>query len=265
MDTSKQVVLIWDLPVLTIIVILAIIIHFVSKKKHMPSKNTTSSLHLADPFRSSSSSSPPTWDVFLSFHGKDTRSNFTSHLYHALCQAGIQTFIDDHALEKGQEISSTLLDAIRKSNLFIIILSENYASSRWCLDELAEILSCKRTEKEVVPVFYYVDPSDVRHQKGSFGKALDRHKKRYSNNMIVKWKSALSEIAKLSGHHLRSEANEYVPSFLFSFCCPCVTDVVTIHLITRDVFTLLGSGYFKIKLFFCNEIVFPRFFFWLLQ
>nr|XP_017242279.1 PREDICTED: TMV resistance protein N-like isoform X1 [Daucus carota subsp. sativus] len=208
MDTSKQVVLIWDLPVLTIIVILAIIIHFVSKKKHMPSKNTTSSLHLADPFCSSSSSSPPTWDVFLSFHGKDTRSNFISHLYHALCQAGIQTFIDDHALEKGQEISSTLLDAIRKSNMFIIVLSENYASSRWCLDELAEILSCKRTEKQVVPVFYYVDPSDVRHQKGSFGKALDRHMKRYSNNMIVKWKSALFEIAKLSGHHLRSEANE---------------------------------------------------------
>ncbi|WOG90607.1 hypothetical protein DCAR_0309851 [Daucus carota subsp. sativus] len=208
MDISKEVVFIWALPVLTVLVILAIIILIVSVKKHCPSADTTSDIQLTDSSCSSSSSSPPTWDVFLSFHGKDTRSNFTSHLYHALCQAGIQTFIDDHALEKGQEISSTLLDAIRNSDMFIVVLSENYAGSRWCLDELAEILSCKRTEKQVVPVFYYVDPSDVGHQKGSFGKAFDCHKKRYSVDKIKKWKSALSEIAKLSGHHLRKEANE---------------------------------------------------------
>ena len=216
MDISKEVVFIWALPVLTILAILAIIFRIVSVKKHYPSsEDTTSDIKLPDPSCSSSSSSPPTWDVFLSFHGKDTRSNFTSHLYHALCQAGIQTFIDDHALEKGQEISSTLLDAIRNSDMFIVVLSENYASSPWCLDELAEILSCKRTEKQVVPVFYYVDPSDVGHQKGSFGKAFDSRKKRYSVDRIKKWKSALSDIAKLSGHHLRKEANEYALYLIF--------------------------------------------------
>ncbi|KAL8128285.1 hypothetical protein AgCh_015024 [Apium graveolens] len=207
MEISKQVVLTLAVLVLTI---LAIIIRNVSIKKHRPSsKDTTSNLQSADPYCSStSSSSPLTWDVFLSFHGKDTRNNFTSHLYSALNQAGIRTFKDDHALEKGQEISPTLLDAIRNSNMFIVVLSENYARSRWCLDELAEILKCDRTINQVVPVFYYVDPSDVRHQKGSFGKALDCHKKRCSSEMIVKWKSSLSEIAKLTGHHLRKEANE---------------------------------------------------------
>ncbi|KAL8128293.1 hypothetical protein AgCh_015032 [Apium graveolens] len=207
MEISKQVVLTLAVLVLTI---LAIIIRNVSIKKHCPSsKDTTSNLQSADPYCSStSSSSPLTWDVFLSFHGKDTRNNFTSHLYSALNQAGIRTFKDDHALEKGQEISPTLLDAIRNSNMFIVVLSENYARSRWCLDELAEILKCDRTINQVVPVFYYVDPSDVRHQKGSFGKALDCHKKRCSSEMIVKWKSSLSEIAKLTGHHLRKEANE---------------------------------------------------------
>ncbi|KAL8128286.1 hypothetical protein AgCh_015025 [Apium graveolens] len=212
MDISKQVVLIWALFVLTILVVLAIIIRTVSIKKHCPSsKDTTSNLQSADSYCSStSSSSPLTWDVFLSFHGKDTRNNFTSHLYFVLNQAGIRTFKDDHALERGQEISPSLLDldAIRNSNMFFVVLSENYARSRWCLDELAEILKCDRTKNQVVPVFCYVDPSDVRHQQGSFRKALDCHKKLCSVDMIAKWKSALSVIAQLSGHHLIKEAYE---------------------------------------------------------
>ncbi|XP_017248549.1 disease resistance protein RPV1-like [Daucus carota subsp. sativus] len=92
--------------------------------------------------------------------------------------------------------------------MFIVVLSENYARSPWCLDELAEIIRFDRTKNQVVPIFCYVDPSDVRHHKGSFGKALDGLKKRHSAHVIVKWKSALSEIAELSGHHLRKEANE---------------------------------------------------------
>ncbi|XP_074380783.1 uncharacterized protein LOC141721665 isoform X2 [Apium graveolens] len=206
---SNQVVLIWALPILTILSILAVIIRTGSIKKHCPSKYTTSNLQSAAPnCYPSSSSAPPKWDVFLSFYGKDTRNNFTSHLYSALDQEGILTFRDDPALDKGQEISSALLEAIKQSKIFIVVLSENYARSTWCLNELVQILKCKTTEIQVIPVFYYVDPSDVRHQKGSFMEALDGHKKRHSVDMIEKWTSALSEIAALSGHHLKKEANK---------------------------------------------------------
>ncbi|XP_017225297.2 disease resistance protein Roq1-like [Daucus carota subsp. sativus] len=150
----------------------------------------------------------PLWDVFLSFHGKDTRRNFISYLYHALDQAGIVTFRDDPALEKGQEISSGLREAIRNSKMFVLVISENYAASSWCLDELVEILSCKRTKDQVIPVFYYVNPSDLRHHKGSFGVALKKHEKRYSVDRIHKWKSALTEIAALSGYHLEDTKEE---------------------------------------------------------
>ncbi|KAL8128035.1 hypothetical protein AgCh_014828 [Apium graveolens] len=94
--------------------------------------------------------------------------------------------------------------------MFVVIISKNYARSPWCLKELADILSCKETENQVIPVFYYVDPSDVRHRKGSFGDALDYHyqTKRYSPDMIDEWKSALAQIAALSGYHLKKEANE---------------------------------------------------------
>ncbi|KAL8127303.1 toll/interleukin-1 receptor-like protein [Apium graveolens] len=115
----------------------------------------------------SSSLCPPcSWDVFLSFYGKDTRRNFVANLYFALDQAGIQTFRDEPALEKGERITPGLLNAIKDSKMFVVVISENYARSSWCLDELVEILSCQGTQNQVIPVFYYVDPTDLRYQKG---------------------------------------------------------------------------------------------------
>ena len=92
---------------------------------------------------SSSSSSfklPQTnYDVFLSFRG-ETRNNFTSHLYEALRQKGIYAFLDDDKLERGKAISRELLKAIEGSRCSVVILSSDYASSSWCLDELVKIL-----------------------------------------------------------------------------------------------------------------------------
>jgi hypothetical protein len=130
---------------------------------------------------SSSSSSTCRWryDVFLNFRGEDTRRNFTAHLHKALVSKGITTFIDDVQLRSGEEISPVLLRAIDESRISIVVFSKNYASSRWCLDELQEIVECKKTKGQiVVPVFYKVDPSDVRHQKNSFEKALAKHGER---------------------------------------------------------------------------------------
>lgn len=132
---------------------------------------------------SSSSASASTtrqwkYDVFISFRGEDTRSNFTSHLYAALCRAKIETFID-YQLRRGDEVSPALLKAIEDSNISIVILSKDYASSSWCLDELLKILECKDTTdmgQIVLPVFYHVNPSDVRKQTGSFGEALAKLK-----------------------------------------------------------------------------------------
>ena len=64
---------------------------------------------------------PPTkYDVFLSFRGEDTRDNFVSHLYEALCKKKIQTSIDD-ILNKGEEISPSLLKSIEESKISVII------------------------------------------------------------------------------------------------------------------------------------------------
>jgi hypothetical protein len=82
------------------------------------------------------------YDVFLSFRAEHTRSNFITRLYRALREKGISTYMDEK-LERGDEISSALIKAIKESNTAIVVLSKNYASSKWCLDELMEILECK--------------------------------------------------------------------------------------------------------------------------
>ncbi|KAL7186717.1 hypothetical protein ACSBR2_028445 [Camellia fascicularis] len=103
-----------------------------------------------------------TYDVFLSFRGKDTRDNFVSHLYTALALKGIHTFRDDVKLEKGKEISPELRKAIGESRFSIVVLSKNYASPRWWMDELVEKLECSNTI--VYSIFYHVKPSEVRSQ-----------------------------------------------------------------------------------------------------
>nr|XP_048328496.1 disease resistance protein RUN1-like [Ziziphus jujuba var. spinosa] len=152
----------------------------------------------------SSSSSKPRieYEVFLSFRGEDTRNNFTSHLYKALCDKGIYTF-KDNQLPRGQSISPELLKAIESSQCSVIVLSENYASSSWCLDELVKILECKKDHKQIVlPIFYHVDPSHVRNQTGTIGETFRRHESRYSTEKVQSWRDALIEVANLSGNPL---------------------------------------------------------------
>ncbi|XP_075638552.1 TMV resistance protein N-like [Castanea sativa] len=157
---------------------------------------------------SPSSSSTPRWtyDVFLSFRGEDTRKNFTDHLYKALKNKGIETFRDDEKLERGKFISQELVKAIEESRFAIVIFSKNYAFSIWCLDELVHIVRCRKEKKlEVFPIFYHVDPSDIRKQKRTFAEAFDKYKENFKESieMVETWRSSLTEVANLSGWDLQ--------------------------------------------------------------
>ncbi|TYI03635.1 hypothetical protein ES332_A11G353600v1 [Gossypium tomentosum] len=126
----------------------------------------------------SSSNSRKKYDVFLSFRGDDTRKNFTAHLYGALNRSGIVTFRDDPKLEASEEIAPELFKAIQKSWCSVIVFSENYAFSGWCLEDLAEIVKQKNDKAhKVFPIFYDGDPSDLRKQKGKLKKPSPNTKK----------------------------------------------------------------------------------------
>ncbi|XP_061341236.1 disease resistance protein RUN1-like [Gastrolobium bilobum] len=143
---------------------------------------------------------PKRYDVFISFRGEDTRSNFTSHLRHAMLQKQIQVYMD-HEMNKGDEISPALSKAIEDSHISIIVFSQDFASSKWCLDELLKILECRKEGQGVIPVFYKIDPSNVRKQKGSYEEAFKKHERDFRNNQdkLTEWKQALFEAANLAG------------------------------------------------------------------
>ncbi|TKY68721.1 TMV resistance protein N [Spatholobus suberectus] len=161
-------------------------------------------------FASSSSSfskSEPQWiyDVFINFRGEDTRRKFVSHLYHALStNAGVNTFFDEENLPRGMELGE-LARGIERSQIAIVVFSKTYTESTWCLRELEKIIECHETYGQiVVPVFYYIDPSDVRHQNGDFGRALRAAaEKRYSGehleDALSRWRRALTKAADFSG------------------------------------------------------------------
>ncbi|XP_050373885.1 disease resistance protein RUN1-like isoform X2 [Argentina anserina] len=187
-------------------------------------KEIASSSSSSVPFSSTDHPNHYKYEVFLSFRGEDTRHNFIDHFRSALCDKGIETFIDDK-LRRGEEIPAALVKAIEESRVSIIVFSPNYASSRWCLDELVKILECRKSKgQEVRSVFYKVDPSDVRHQRGAFGKAfatLDQHKHKDS---MEKWKAALTEAANLSGWPFKD--GEYEAKFIKKIIGELSTQVV---------------------------------------
>ncbi|ONH94890.1 hypothetical protein PRUPE_7G037600 [Prunus persica] len=142
------------------------------------------------------------YDVFLSFRGDDTRKGFTDHLYETLRAQGIVTFRDEPKISKGKAISRELTAAIEGSRFALIVLSQNYASSTWCLDELLHILKFMEAREAVLPIFYYVDPSHVRKQTGCFEKAFTQLEERFSSDdktKVQEWRDALAKVADFSG------------------------------------------------------------------
>ncbi|KAI9119849.1 hypothetical protein K1719_009238 [Acacia pycnantha] len=150
------------------------------------------------------------YDVFISFRGEDTRANFMSHLYEAFCRKQIRTYID-YELPKGDEISAALKQAIEDSYVSVVVFSEKYASSRWCLDELTHILHCKKVQEQIViPIFYKVEPSHVRNHTGLYGQAFEKYERdpKFNQQKRQIWKHALKEAANLAGYNSHTFRNE---------------------------------------------------------
>ncbi|VVA34045.1 PREDICTED: TMV resistance [Prunus dulcis] len=147
--------------------------------------------------------------------------------------------MDDDELRRGEEILSTLLTAIEDSKISVVVFSKNYASSKWCLEELVKILDCKKSEQLVIPVFYKMKfrgnarivfrlPGSSM-SRGAFGnienvwKAEQKHKAeqkkldKLRKQIVEERKSALpkTEEAPSSSAASKQQASTSVPGALF--------------------------------------------------
>ncbi|CAN0881445.1 Disease resistance protein RPP2B [Linum grandiflorum] len=113
----------------------------------------------------SSSSDPPytgkwEYDVFVCFRGKDTRDNITSQIAGRLREHGLRVFTDDR-FERTEPIDN-LLSIIATSAMSIVIFSDNFSESSYCLDEVATIAErLLKFGHRVLPIFYKVKPENV--------------------------------------------------------------------------------------------------------
>ncbi|XP_039173007.1 disease resistance protein RUN1-like [Eucalyptus grandis] len=65
---------------------------------------------------------------------------------------------------------------------------------------LAQMLKCKRSRGQMVlPIFYKVEPSQLRHLIGSLGDAINAHKENLDVKVVKEWEEALKEVSSLKG------------------------------------------------------------------
>ncbi|PKI35503.1 hypothetical protein CRG98_044126 [Punica granatum] len=167
---------------------------------------------------SSDSDDPATgheYEVFLSFRGTATRKTFTDYLYHSLIDAGVRTFRDNEELRVGEEIGPKLMESIQQTKIGIPIFSADYASSKWCLMEVVEMVkSMKESKQLIMPIFLDVTPGEVQHQTGSYAKPFSQHEKRFDREKVQAWRDGLKEVVKLKGLELNKVANGHQGEFI---------------------------------------------------
>ncbi|CAN1245505.1 Disease resistance protein L6 [Linum grandiflorum] len=153
---------------------------------------------------------PAEYEVFLSFRGPDVRESFADCLYSYLVRSKIRTFRDEEELRKGESIGPSLVQAITESKIYIPILTKSYAASKWCLQELAKMVQCwKQGEGHIIlPIFYLMNPRDVRHQAGLYEEAFEEHSKKHDPETVQEWRTALQEVGQMKGWHVTESDGE---------------------------------------------------------
>ncbi|CAN1766622.1 TMV resistance protein N [Linum perenne] len=149
------------------------------------------------------------YEVFMSFRGPDVRQTFADFLYSCLVRSKIRTFRDEEELPKGETLGPSLVKAITESKIYIPIFTQRYASSKWCLQELAKMVECWKTGKGhlILPVFYLMDPRDVRHHEaGPYKEAFEQHSLKHDPQTVMEWREALQEVGQMKGWHV-TESN----------------------------------------------------------
>ncbi|KAF8013316.1 hypothetical protein BT93_I1227 [Corymbia citriodora subsp. variegata] len=202
---------------------------------------------------STSMSSGYDYDVFLSFRGPDTRSGITNFLYTKLLGARIHTFKDDEELRVGEEFGPELLKAISQSKIAIPIFSKGYASSKWCLNELVQMVGCSKTRRQkIMPIFYDVTPAEVRHQIGSYEEAFLSHKEKFGAN-ISKWKAALNHVANLNGWD-NSKKNRGEGELVDEIVKKVIDELKTAYLLVTDCLVGVENHVKEIDTMMCGDL-----------
>ena len=153
---------------------------------------------------------PTEYQVFLNHRGRDSKNILASLIHGVLTDHfRLSVFLDKKEIRTGDQNINAIEAAIQSASVHITIFSESYAQSKWCLDELCMILkSVHNSNKKIIPVFWDVEPSHLRHiENGAYKAAFEKHKSkgRVSPAHIDEWRKALKDASFLSGKLVKSK------------------------------------------------------------
>ena len=150
---------------------------------------------------SASCSAMDEYDVFLNHRGPDVKVGFVAHLHDALTSVGLNSFLDKKSLVQGDPAFGSIYDALKVAKVHVAVVSTGYADSKHCLSELVAMLG---SGKPVIPVFYDVEPSELRRVKnGQFAGAFEKHRSRESAELVEEWVDAIGKLADITGFCFR--------------------------------------------------------------
>ncbi|KAH7430958.1 hypothetical protein KP509_08G022300 [Ceratopteris richardii] len=129
----------------------------------------------------------------------------------------------------GSVLDSDIVQAIENSRVHVIFLSPNFAHSRRCLEEVAYIMNIQGSpgtsdasrKPTVVPIFYDIEPSTVRHPKEGTAYYLNEVQESSTADDWKRWASALHDLSLLHGL-------EYDPCSKYTYQWDKLYDVVKI-------------------------------------
>eukprot|EP00253_Pinus_taeda_P001683 PITA_01683 len=146
------------------------------------------------------------YQVFLNHRGPDVKKGLATLIYDRLKDLGLSVFLDEKELEGGEELDPQIEGAIRTACVHVAIFSPNYAQSRWCLHELVLMREqMLKSGSTIIPVFYKVEPAEVRWASGEYAQHLGKLERRHDPKTIEKWRSTLSTVANIVGFELKDK------------------------------------------------------------
>ncbi|KAF3594265.1 hypothetical protein DY000_02024524 [Brassica cretica] len=206
-------------------------------------------------FPSSSQEVSKQWQVFISFSGQDLRHNFISHLEGAFKLADINYYIDYK--ETPSESQNVFFKRIQQSQIALPIFSSQYAESKWCLNELAEVMKqAEQGNLRVIPIFFNVTPKDVGSPYGSFGCKVYVESQHNPSSLPI-WTEALKSAAGNIGLLLKNYRNEMllIQEILASVKKVLALEPNTHNVLSREISPVISGRISSSRKFFFVEVM----------
>nr|GEW81932.1 RNA-directed DNA polymerase homolog [Tanacetum cinerariifolium] len=139
----------------------------------------------------------------------DIIQSFVDHLFHDFKRKGIRAFKEDDHVHRGEERYPQVYRAIEQSRFLVVILSDGFASSPYCLRELVKIIEYKekfQEKYEIIIVYHNCKPEMVVKEIENYEATFSKHEKLVKQD-VSKWKEALIKAVSLPGWDLKRLAN----------------------------------------------------------